>query len=371
MIEETTTQQVPQVQPVYHVQKNNSGWRAFWFFATAFILICGICGLLPLMLLVSTGDSGTKTEKGIDDLTYTFVMGKEESNNKLLAVYLDQPILTSSQDYEDDVLSSLLVGQYIFGYRVKDQLIKAANDTTIKGVILFINSPGGTIVGSRAVADGVSYYREKTGKPVYAYIEDMAASGAYWSAASTDKIYAEQGSLTGSIGVLLGPFEYYDKLVTLGGVGTENGISINYITGGKYKDFGNPTKKLSQEELTILQESIDSEYNVFVDYVSTRRQIPIATIKNDIKALVYGAEKAKTYGLIDQIGNREMVLTDLSTKAGVAEDYKVVKISSNTSLFGSFFASLSKDFGQKTEAPARMCALCGRTLYLYGNPLDY
>lgn len=356
-------------QVVYQVvERKKSPWRAFWLLLTAFFLVCGLCGIVPIVLLSMTDSTGTAS---VNTGEYQFVRGKEESKNELLAIYIDQPILTSSQEYSDDVLSSLLVGQYVFGYEIKDELMKAATEESVKGVVFFINSPGGTIVGARAIADGVSYYREMTGKPVYAYVEDMAASGAYWAAASADKIYAEKGSLTGSIGVIFGPFEYYDKLVTLGGVGTANGISINYITGGKYKDLGNPTRKITTEELAILQKGIDSEYKGFTEYVSQRRSIPVDTITNDIKALVYGAEEARSYGLVDEIGNREDVLKALSTAAGVGDDYKLVKIGTQTSLFGSLFAKITAPNYSVSDAPARQCALCGRPLYFYGNPLDY
>lgn len=367
---EQTTQQMPSSQQVVYqvVEKKKSPWRVFWLLLTAFFLICGMCGILPIVLLSLTDSSGT-TPVGTGE--YQFILGKEESKNEILAIYLDQPILTSSQDYADDVLSSLLVGQYVFGYEVKDQLMKAATKDSVKGIVFFINSPGGTIVGARAIADGVAYYQEKTGKPVYAYVEDMAASGAYWAAAAADKIYAERGSLTGSIGVIFGPFEYYDKLVTLGGVGTANGITINYITGGKYKDLGNPTRKITEEELAILQKGIDVEYDGFTEYVSQQRGISTEVIRNDIKALLYGAEQAQAYGLIDNIGNREQMLTALAKAAGVENDYKLVKVGTQTSLFGSLFAKITAPERINSNAPARQCVLCGKPLYFYGNPLDY
>jgi protease-4 len=249
--------------------------------------------------------------------------------------------------------------------------MSVATDDSIKGIVFFISSPGGTVTGARAIADGVSYYKEKTGKPVYAYVQDMAASGAYWAAAATDKIYAEQGSLTGSIGVLMGPFEYYDKLVSLGSVGTENGISITYITGGEFKDFGNPTKKMSEEELAIMQKGINTEYDKFVAYVSERRQIPVHVIKEDIKALIYGADEAKAYNLIDEIGNREQVISALASKAGLS-DYEVVKEGASTTLFGSLFSSIVHPISLETaKTTTRTCYLCNRVLYLYGNPLAF
>ncbi|WKZ24193.1 MAG: signal peptide peptidase SppA [Candidatus Dojkabacteria bacterium] len=331
-------------------------------------MICSLCGILPFsLLLLGSIPSDTASSPS----NYTHVLGDEKSSNNILALYIDQPILTSSQSDTDDVLTSLLVGQYVFGYRVKDQLVKAATDDSIKAVLLVVNSPGGTIVGSRAIADGVAHFQEKTGKPVYAYIEDIAASGGYWAAISAEKVYAEQGSLVGSIGVIMGPFEYYDKIVTINGIGTQNGVSFTYITGGTYKDLGNPVRPLSEDELTVLQNSVDDEYEVFVEYVSKQRNIPKTYVKDTVKALIYGAPKAKEYQLIDEIATRDETITALAQAAKLGEDYQVVKIGSSTSLFGSLFASYRQSVIPKSEAPARVCVLCGKPLYFYGNPLDY
>ncbi|MCC7303815.1 signal peptide peptidase SppA [bacterium] len=364
-MEETTQPQV------VHIVHKSSVWRKFWIILAVLTLLCSLCSVLPMALLLLIDSSEASKNANSDELTYTFVGGKKSSDNKLLAIYIDQPILTASQDYSDNLFSTLFSDQYIYGYHIKDELMKATEDEKIKGVLLIINSPGGTVVGARAISDGVDYFSKQTGKPVYAYVQDLAASGSYWAAAAADKIYAEQGSLIGSIGVIMGPFEYYDKLVTLDGVGAANGITITYITGGKYKDLGNPTRKISDEEMKVLQEGIDSEYTVFVDHVSEKRNIPTPVIRENIKALVYGAQKAKSFGLIDEIGTREIVLEALSDKAGIGDDYQLVKFGTNTTLFGSIFASLKHGTTQKTEAPARVCKLCGKSLYFYGNPLDY
>ncbi len=334
------------------------------------LAICGLCSVAMVALFSASG-SDVSTESGKSGLSYSYVYGNEDSKNKLLAIYIDQAILSAAQEYDDSVLNALVNGQYIFGYRVKDDLVKAAADPDIKGVVLYINSPGGTIVGAKAIADGVSYYREQTKKPVYAYVQDMAASGGYWAAASADVIYAEQGSLTGSIGVIMGPFEYYNKLVSLGSVGTQGGIELNYITGGTYKDIGNPTRKLTDEELTVLKDGVAKEYDKFVEFVASRRRIKETTIREDVKALIYGTTEALKYGLIDKVGTRDDVYSALAEKAGVANDFKVVKISSTTSLFGSMLA-FAKDFNQQAETTTKTnCALCGKMLYFHGDPMEY
>lgn len=347
--------------------------KTVWPIVIFVLLLCAICGFFP-MLMMLTGSSSTADISSDSGLSYTIIGGSGDVTEEklLLAIYIDQPIATAAQDYSESLLSALVNGQYVFGYKLKEDLVRAAEDENIAGVLLIINSPGGTVVGSRAIADGVEVFRQQTGKPVYAYIQDIGASGAYWAAVSADKVYADQGSLIGSIGVLMGPFEYYDKLVSLGSAGTVNGIDITYITGGTYKDFGNPTRKLTEEELSILQKGINIEYDGFVSYVSQRRKISPKVIREDVKALVYGVSEAKRYGLIDGDATYDEALSKLASAAGVSDGYTVVKVSAgSTSFFGSVFGKLTAPEVQTAEKPARTCLLCGKQVALFGNPTDY
>lgn len=352
-------------------EKKKNGVLKFFgiFFFIMFVLL--ICGFLPVIFIAagSSGDSAN-IEYGDNDLVYTTVTGDSNSDNKLVILYIDAPILTSAQNYENDVLSTLLYGQYVFGYNVKNQLISLAEDSSVKGIFLHINTPGGTVAGARAISDGVSYYREKTGNPVYAYVQDMAASGGYWAAVSADRIIAEQGSLVGSIGVLMGPFEYYDELVQLDGVGARNGIQINYITGGKSKDLGNPTRQMTKEELEILQEGVDSEYDEFVSYVSSQRQIEESAIREDLGALVYGTKEALANNLIDEAGNWHYSIESLASEAGVSSDYKVVRIGSQTTFLGALWSKFESK-PQTAEIQQNKCLLCNKMLYFYGDPYSY
>jgi len=296
---------------------------------------------------------------------YTYFEGDQNSENKLLSIPVNGPIYTDGNP--NDPFAGLLYEQAVFGYAIKDTLIKATADTTIKGVILEISSPGGTIVGSKAISDGVAYYKKQTGNPVYAYVQEMAASGGYWAAASTDRILMEQGAMAGSIGVIFGPFEYYDQLVSLGSVGTAGGIDMSYITAGTYKDLGNPLRKLSTEEKDILQNQVNNEYDVFVNHVSLQRKIQPATIREKVKALIYGAKDAVALGLVDEIATRGETYDKVATAANIA-DYQVVRETYNSSFISAFFGSLLQ---KKTATVSKSCSLCGQMLYLYGSPLEY
>jgi protease-4 len=341
------------------VEKKKS--RGIWWFLLFIVFICGIvscCALLIFALPESTGsNTGVVTSE-------SFVYGDQNSKNKILSIKVDGPILTEGSS---SGFASLLSVGYVYGYSIKEELYRAAEDDTIKAVVLEINSPGGTVVGSKAISDGVAYYKNKTKKPVFAYIQDMAASGGYWAAASTDKIYAETGSLTGSIGVIFGPFEYYDELVSLGSVNTRNGIDIYYITGGTYKDLGNPVRKITREEYQSLQQQIDNEYDVFVRHVSRNRSIPENVIRQDIKALIYGNEDARRFKLIDAEGNREDTYAALASTAKLS-DYKVVRKENRIDFFSALLASRSN---VKTSTVSKSCALCGKMLYLHGDPMEF
>src|SRR5690606_18222954 len=117
-----------------------------------------------------------------------------------------------------------------YGYRIQQALEAAAKDDGIKGVLLEVDTPGGTIFGSQAIYEGIVRYREKTGRPVIAHVEGLAASGGVWAMVGADEIYADFGTSIGSIGVIGPMLTFYDRPTAFdggllgGGVTTERGI---------------------------------------------------------------------------------------------------------------------------------------------------
>lgn len=301
-----------------------------------------------------------------DDDGYNYVYGT--GVNELLSIKVTGPITGT----DDNGLGFDPFGDsYTSGYYVKEQLYAAADADYLSGVILEINSPGGTIYGSRAIADGVKYYKEKTGNPVYAYVEGQAASGAYWAATATDKIIADYGSDTGSVGVIMGPFTYYNGLVAEdggllnGGVITNKGIENIMISAGKSKDVGSPYRKLTAEEISSLQKSVDNEYASFVDYVSKQRTIPTDTLRNVIGAMAYDNKTAQEYKLIDMTGSRETAYDELAAAAGVEDDYQIVREQYIPTFIESLLsATISKP---QRSASANLCALTNATLAYHGD----
>jgi protease-4 len=227
---------------------------------------------------------------------------------------------------------------------------------------------------------------------VLAFVRDQAASGGYWAAASADEIIADSGAMTGSIGVIFGPLKYYNGVIEegsslFGNVVTQNGIETTYITGGGGKDVGNPYRKITEEELRILQTSVSNEYDKFVEFVSKRRGISALDIKNKVKAHIYGNAQAIDLKLIDASGNRTTAFDRLKELAKVS-DYKVVQVGSDLGFWDALFgmsrvgsgsqnasgsagAAGITATGQGQSTLVKTCVLCGQMLVLHGNPEDY
>jgi protease-4 len=299
---------------------------------------------------------------------YSYIYG--DGMNEMLSIPINGTIVGS----EDEAASlNFLSDDYqTSGYKVKEQLYAAADDDLINGVVLEINSPGGTIYGSRAIADGVKYYKEKTGNPVYAYVQGMAASGAYWVASSTDKIIADYGSDIGSIGVVMGPFQYYNNVLAedggmlYGGVVTQNGIENTTITAGKSKDIGSPYRRLTQEEVTTLQKAVNNEYDDFVRYVSKQRKIDEPTLRNTIGAMTYDNKSAHEYKLIDQSGSKDDAYNQLAKAAGIEDDFTIIR----EERIPGFVESLLEATVRKPKTEVKTfdtCSLTRSTLAYHGD----
>jgi protease-4 len=293
-----------------------------------------------------------------------------EGVNELLSLKITGPILGEAED-----IPFVFATGETYGYEVKEKLFEAATDPTVNGVILEINSPGGTIFGSRAIADGVKYFKQKSGKPVYAYIQGMGASGAYWAAAAADKIFADYGSDIGSIGVIMGPFKYYDTPVSEsggvfgGGVLTQNGIETVYLSAGKSKDLGNPYRRMTPDEVRILQGQVNNEYDNFVRYVADRRNIPEASLRNIVGAMSYDNKTAESYKLIDKTASREDTYHALADEAGIKGEFRVVRESMETGFWDAALGVFQHKPERKANA-AGPCPLAGAHLAYAGNVLD-
>ncbi|MBI4080538.1 MAG: S49 family peptidase [Candidatus Levybacteria bacterium] len=336
---------------------------------TTFVLCFVVLFIVLTASLISAASVNTDDFSSTLPKSYKTLYGEKESTNKLLSVRVSGVILTEKEGFENPL--SFLESGVTYGYDVKKELYDAAKDESIKGVILEINSPGGTITGSHAIADGVAYYKKVTNKPVISFISGLGASGGYWSSIAADYVIADYGSTIGSIGVIFGPFKYYDQVVSedggafLGGVVTQNGIETTYFTAGKSKDIGNPYRQLTTEETRLLQQLVNNEYDEFVRFVAARRKIPGETIRNSIGALVYDNKLAEQNRLIDATMHKEASYEELADRIGVKDDnFQIVAIKREPGIAEALFGAINQIPAKKVGS---ICSLSSVALAYHGN----
>ena len=171
---------------------------------------------------------------------------------------------------------------------------EAEENPIIEAIILEINSPGGTPVGSDEIASAV----KKAEKPVIAVIRETGASGAYWIASAADHIVANRMSITGSIGVVSSYLEF-------SGFMEKYGIGYERLVAGKYKDLGVPYKKLSTEEEQKMQMMLDKIHDFFIEEVSVNRKLEKSKVTKLATGEVFLGIEAVELGLVDQLGDLE------------------------------------------------------------------
>jgi len=279
------------------------------------------------------------------------VWGAPDADERLISFEVTGVILGDSSD------GGAFVGG-TYGYKVAEQIDKLdASDAD--GLILEMNTPGGTIYGSRAIADAVERYQKRTGHKVMAYVRGMSASGGMYAMAGADEIVVDHGTLVGSIGVIMGPFERYRDVTALQGslltpgVEAQGGITQEYLTQGKGKDFGNPFRDMTPEERQVMTEGLQNEYAEFVDWVSTHRGISADTIRGTLGAYIYGPKEAVANGLADQVMGRDEGFRHAAEMNGLdPADTRVDRVQSDdflSLLLGGNAGSNSADGSQKTD----------------------
>lgn len=353
-----------------------SGAKHFWLSFLAVVsgvpialFVVSIFGFMLLALFIAMLAAAIpSSEPGIPkDLAY----GQQTAASTIVALPIRGIILSGTAA---DPLQSLFGQSYADGELIKEQLFALADDSNVDGIVLEIDSPGGMITASKAIADGVKYVQDAN-KPIIAHINGTGASGAYWVAATTDAIYAEQGSEAGSIGVIMGPLVTLKGIVSYDSVSTTQPIEFTYFSAGRSKDLGNPFRDMTAEEKAFINQQLSVEYEKFVTHVAEQRDIDKEVIKTSIGALAYGTDDAIAKKLIDGESSKEQAYQTVAKLADAENDYNVLRVNNTTDFFGGLFGvrSLLRELRtsetEKSASRARFCAtnLIGRPLVFSGD----
>ncbi len=196
-----------------------------------------------------------------------------------------------------------------------DSIISIKEDKNIKAVVVRINSPGGSVGPSQEIYSELKKLRKDI--PVIASMGDVAASGGYYIACAAEKIFANPGTITGSIGVVA-EFMSYEKLLEWAKV------DVEVLKSGKYKDVGSPLREMSEEDRLYLQGLIDDVYNQFKSAVAESRGLAAGEIDKVADGKIFTGEQAKKLKLIDEIGTVNDAIDFAAKKAGIEGTPKLV-----------------------------------------------
>lgn len=203
---------------------------------------------------------------------------------------------------------------------ILSKIKKFKEDEKNKAIILFINSPGGTVYDSDETYLALQDYKT-TGKKVYAYMGSLAASGGYYIACAADKIYANRNTLTGSIGVIAGQFIDITEFLE------DHGIYYETIHAGRNKNMGNYNEPVTEEQEEIMQSIADECYEQFTLIVSSSRNIKYSELLPLCDGRIYTAKQALANGLIDGIGSWENLVSDIEEEVPELEGVNTVHFS--------------------------------------------
>ena len=201
---------------------------------------------------------------------------------------------------------------------VVSQLKKFGDDSSIKAIIIHVNSPGGGVAASEEIYREVKRIRDEKKKRIVVSIETVGASGAFYVASASNKIYADQGSIVGSIGVIAQWVNYGDLLKWAK-------LKDVVIKTGEFKDTGNPSRDLTPAEQAYMQALIDNMFGQFIQAVADGRKMKFEDVKSIANGKVWTGEQALSMKLIDQVGDFEAAVADTAKSVGIKGEPTLVR----------------------------------------------
>lgn len=219
---------------------------------------------------------------------------------------------------EDRIALIRIEGVIVDSQATVGELKKFGENPSIKAIVLRIDTPGGGVVPSQEIYDAVKRVRNKSNKAVIASMGSVAASGGYYIAAATDRIVANPGTLTGSIGVIM-------ETANLEGLLQKIGVEGVIIKSGKYKDVGSPLRKMSAEERGLLQAVMDDVHKQFIEAVAEGRSMELRAAQVLADGRIFTGRQAKEAKLVDELGDLEDAIQLAAEVVGIEGEPKVVE----------------------------------------------
>jgi protease-4 len=259
----------------------NQGCRTGLLVSLVVVLVLGM-GILAIVLLMSQARSGA----------WTF-----STQGTVAIIDVEGPIFDVSEPLR--------------------QLKSYSKNSSVKAIVVRINSPGGAVAPSQELYEELKREREK-GKKIVISMGSVAASGGYYIACAADEIYANPGTITGSIGVIA-------EFPVIDGLMDKVGIKFETIKSGKYKDTGSFFRPMTEDEHKIFEDMLMDVYDQFVEAVAEGRGMPIEEVQKYSDGRVFSGRQALAYGFIDALGTQSDAIERAGALAGIKGKPRVIK----------------------------------------------
>ena len=301
---------------------------------------------------------GAKEEDVIDIYSYLSIKTpiKEHAKDKIAIIYAEGPIAYLETSGGDIAITPENVSQKL------SELNKISN---LKGVVLRVNSPGGSALGAEMIYKALSDIRV----PIYVSMGSTAASGGYYISMAGDKIFADKSTITGSIGVV--------SILPKVNKGAEKyGVNSSSINKGKYSNIYDPFTPLDDDSRNKIIQSMTETYKEFKSRVITNRKIPDAKLETLAQGRIWLGEEAKSNGLVDEIGSLDDTIKALAKTLNLTS-YEVVDIYSNESfndLISRFLGRFGASISASASAPTEIIKVMDKYKFVEqnnGKPLYY
>ncbi len=308
------------------------------------VFIIVLCLLSVIVGLFAVNKKQELTETCPDKTKGTFFERFSVSGDRIAKVTLQGPIAYSTS------------GSFLADPRSAEQALGALNrayeDKNVKGIIFRVNSPGGTVAMSQEIYNTILRARQK--KPVIVSMADVAASGGYYISSAADRIYANPGTLTGSVGVILETINARQLLTD------KLGVESEVIKSGVYKDTGTIYRPLTDNERELLNNLVNNAYKQFLDGIAAGRikrdddynvekvELSEENMKKYSDGRIFTGQQAFEYGFIDKMGGFEEAVEDIRKMAkqkfpSIPSDIQVVNYNRPVGV-GEFLFSISNNF---------------------------
>ena len=236
-----------------------------------------------------------------------------------------------------------------------EQLRKYGDDSSIKAIIIHVNSPGGGAAASEEIYREVLRIRDVKKKRIVASIETVGASGAYYVSSATNKIFADEASIVGSIGVIAEWYNYEELLKWAK-------LQAIVLKAGEFKDTASPVRPMTPAERAYLQGMIDNMHTQFIESVAKGRRMKVDEIKPLADGKVWTGEQAMPLKLIDQIGDFRAAVEDTAKSVGIKGEPTIVRPEKDRK---SLLDLLFGDASEYIPDPAKLMQTNAQFYYLW------